>query len=69
MWFGAPVLWVVSLEQQFLSWGNHASLGWASMAGSRHVTEKIPFPSDGLLLAGPKTPLEVFTDPPVSKAS
>ena len=45
------------------------SLGWASMAGSRHVTEKTPFPSKGLLLAGPKTPLEVFTDPPVSKAS
>ena len=39
------------------------SLGWASVAGSRHVTKKIPFPSKGLRPAGPWTPLEVFTDP------
>ena len=45
------------------------SLGWASEAGSRHVTEKIPFSSKGLRPAGPWTPPEVSTDPPVSKAS
>ena len=45
------------------------SLGRASVAGSRHVTKKIPFPSKGLRLARPWTPLEVFTDPLVSKAS